>query len=234
MRDIGDLHNTLSQTSYDDLLKSVLNKWKKDGDLTDFVEYFEKQWINSKFSNWQLFKVPVGFSMTNSPIESYNNKIKEAFTKRLKHHFTTAVEAFKDVISYESRNGKDFKMEIRVRKYMRDQAKTIIIRKQLIATNSESEYLYKHFVSSLGFARINISTLNLVLVLNISTKESVNIWSLLACKIISACQVWYNYQSDFKLSDDATNEIISMKVLMMTLKQQKSLRIRLRLQWTKY
>jgi hypothetical protein len=39
---------------------------------------------------------------------------------------------------------------------MRDQAKTIIIRKQLIATNSESEYLYKHFHSSLGFARINI------------------------------------------------------------------------------
>ena len=134
----------------------MLNKWKEDSDLTDFVEYFERQWINSKFSNWQLFKVPIGFSMTNSPIESYNNKIKEAFTKRLKHHLTTAIEVFKDAISYESRNGKDFKVEIRVRKYMRDQAKTIIVRKQLIATNSESEYLYKHFDSRLGFARINI------------------------------------------------------------------------------
>ena len=40
---------------------------------------------------------------------------------------------------------------------MRDQAKTIIVRKQLIATTSESEYLYKHFDARLGFARINIA-----------------------------------------------------------------------------
>jgi hypothetical protein len=63
MRDIGDLHNTLSSISYENLLKSLLSKWKKDGDLVDFVEYFERQWVKSKFSNWQLFKVPVGFFM---------------------------------------------------------------------------------------------------------------------------------------------------------------------------
>jgi hypothetical protein len=83
--------------------------------------------------------------MTNSPIESYNNIIKESFTKRLKHHLTSSVEVFKDVISYESRNDRYLKSEIRVRKYMRDQAKTIILRKQLIATTNESEYIYKHF-----------------------------------------------------------------------------------------
>jgi hypothetical protein len=68
----------------------------------------------------------------------------------------TAVEVFQDVISYESRNGKEFKSEIRVRKYMRDFAKTIVLRKQLISTSIDSEYLYKHFNSKLGFARINI------------------------------------------------------------------------------
>ena len=83
--------------------------------------------------------------MTNSPIESYNNIVKESFTKRIKHHLRTAVEVFQDVVSYESNHGKEFKTEIRVRKYMRVQAKTIIRRKQLIATDSENEYLYRHY-----------------------------------------------------------------------------------------
>ena len=66
--------------------------------------------------------------------------IKESFTKRIKHHLRTALEVFQDVKSYESNHGKDFKNEI-----MRVQAKSIIHNKQLIATNSENEYLYRHF-----------------------------------------------------------------------------------------
>ena len=66
--------------------------------------------------------------MTNSPIESYNNTVKELFTKRIKHHLKTAVEVFQDVVSYESNHAKEFKTEIRVRKYMRVQAKSIILK----------------------------------------------------------------------------------------------------------
>jgi hypothetical protein len=152
------LRNTLSQSAYDELLSATINKWKVDIELKSFVEYFQRQWTKSKFCNWQLFKTPVGFAMTNSPIESYNNTIKESFTKRIKHHLKTAVEVFQDVISYESNNGKEFKSEVRVRKYMREQAKTIIRKKQLIATNNENEFLYKHFNEKLGFARINVVT----------------------------------------------------------------------------
>jgi hypothetical protein len=115
MCDIGELHNTLSQSAYDELLSATINKWKVDIELKSFVEYFQRQWTKSKFCNWQLFKTPVGFAMTNSPIESYNNTIKESFTKRIKHHLKTAVEVFQDVISYESNNGKEFKSEVRVR-----------------------------------------------------------------------------------------------------------------------
>ena len=158
MCDIGELHNTLSQSAYDELLAATINKWKGDIELKSFVEYFQRQWTKSKFCNWQLFKTPVGFAMTNSPIESYNNTIKESFTKRIKHHLKTAVEVFQDVVSYESNNGKEFKSEVRVRKYMREQAKTIIRKNQLIATNTENEYLYKHFNVKLGFARINVVT----------------------------------------------------------------------------
>jgi hypothetical protein len=39
---------------------------------------------------------------------------------------------------------------------MRDFAKTIVLRNQLISTSIDSEYLYKHFNPKLGFARINI------------------------------------------------------------------------------
>ena len=116
MCDIGELHNTLSQSLYDDLLIVTINKWKSDIELKSFVEYFQKQWINSKFCNWQLFNTPVGYAMTNSPIESYNNTVKESFTKRVKHHLKTAVEVFQDVVSYESNHGKEFKTEVRVRK----------------------------------------------------------------------------------------------------------------------
>jgi hypothetical protein len=137
-------------------LIATINKWKSDIELKSFVKYFQKQWINSKFCNWQLFNTPVGYAMTNSPIESYNNTVKESFTKRVKHHLKTAVEVFQDVVSYESNHGKEFKTEVRVRKYMRIQAKTIVLKNQLIATNTENEFLYKHFNAKLGFARINL------------------------------------------------------------------------------
>ena len=59
--------------------------------------------------------------MTNSPLKSYKNLVKESFTKRIKHHLKTAAEVFQEVVSYESNHGKEFKSEVRVRKYMRRQ-----------------------------------------------------------------------------------------------------------------
>jgi hypothetical protein len=56
MCDIQDLHNTLSQSSYDQLLASTISKWQKDADLSNFVDYFQRQWTNSKFCNWQLIR----------------------------------------------------------------------------------------------------------------------------------------------------------------------------------
>jgi hypothetical protein len=105
---------------------------------------------------WQLFNSPVGYAMTNSPIERYNRTIKDSFTIRVKHHLKTAIQVFQEVVSYESTHCKEFRTEVRVRKYMRVQAKSTVLKKQLIATNSESEFLYRHFNSKLGFARINL------------------------------------------------------------------------------
>ena len=74
----------------------------------------------------------------------------------MKHHLKTAIEVFQEVVSYESKQSKEFRTEVRVRKYMRVQAKTIVLNKQLIATNLDDEFLYKHFHSNLGYARINL------------------------------------------------------------------------------
>ena len=142
MNDIGDLHNTLSQSQYDSELKIILSKWKESPELNVFSDYFKKQWLNSKFSKWQLFNVPVGYAMTNSPIESYNNTIKESFTKRIKHHLKSSVEVFQDVISYESTNQKEFKINPTVKKYMRVQAKTILTNNKLIPTNNNYKNKY--------------------------------------------------------------------------------------------
>ncbi len=75
--------------------------------------------------------------MPNSTIESYNNTIKDSFTRRVKLHFKSSVEVFQDVISYESTNQKEFKINPTVKKYMRFQAKSILTNNKLIPTNND-------------------------------------------------------------------------------------------------
>ena len=40
--------------------------------LNKFSDYFKKQWSNGTFNNWQSCATPIGYSITNNPIESYN------------------------------------------------------------------------------------------------------------------------------------------------------------------
>ena len=155
MHDISDIRNLLSQSQYEQVLAEKLSKWKSEGDLDTFINFFNRQWVTSKFNNWQLFKTPPGVAMTNSPIERYNGDIKESFTKRLRHHLKSSMETFEDVISYESNHQKSFKHEFVVRKYMREQGRSILKNNLLIATIEEHKYKYKHFNQSLGYAHIN-------------------------------------------------------------------------------
>jgi hypothetical protein len=52
-------------------------------------------------------------------------------------------EVFQDVICYESNHAKDFKTEIRVRKYMRVQAKSIIVHNKQFSTIAYTFQSYK-------------------------------------------------------------------------------------------
>jgi hypothetical protein len=58
------------------------------------------------FFEVQIFLTPACYAHTNSQIESYNNKIKAQFKKRIKHHLKSAMDVFNEVIDYESKKNK--------------------------------------------------------------------------------------------------------------------------------
>ncbi|CAF1023365.1 unnamed protein product [Brachionus calyciflorus] len=126
MLDIKNLHNSTCAGSYQLDLKMILNKWKKDPTLKDFHDYFNKQLVKSVFNRWQIYLTPSGFANTNSPIESFNNSIKEHFTKRLKYHIISALEVFVDLVHYESDNKKQFELQGKVYKHMIEDANHLL------------------------------------------------------------------------------------------------------------
>ena len=73
---------------------------------TRISSIFYKQWLESDFCNWHIYKTPAGFSKTNNPLVQYNCRIKDDFTKRLKHHLKSSIKIFNEIISYESVNSK--------------------------------------------------------------------------------------------------------------------------------
>ncbi len=62
----------------------------------------------------QIFLTPACYAHTNGPKESYNNKIKAQFKKRIKHHLKSAMDVFNEVIDYESKNIKKLYKEGKV------------------------------------------------------------------------------------------------------------------------
>jgi len=94
-----------SIASFTLLLRKILADWEK---FPKFKKYFEKQWINSSFRNWQIFRKPIGLSASNGPEESYNNKFKVLFTDKLKYHLIPAMEKFETAIEFESKDKRVF------------------------------------------------------------------------------------------------------------------------------
>ena len=56
LSEISKLHFSISPIEYDELLKTTLKRWKSVSSLVDFHNNFTKQWVNSDFNNWQVFK----------------------------------------------------------------------------------------------------------------------------------------------------------------------------------
>ena len=75
------LHSTLSKDEYLLQLEVVKARWGTYQGVQDFKDYFWKEWVDSRFKNWQIWNTPSpGIATTNSCIESFNKKIKFVYT----------------------------------------------------------------------------------------------------------------------------------------------------------
>ena len=69
-----ELHGCSTAELWDELYKSVKEHFLADAteEMKAYVAYFDRQWIRSRFCNWQRFSMPDGYSVTNNPCETFN------------------------------------------------------------------------------------------------------------------------------------------------------------------
>ncbi len=128
---IDAMHNTKSQEEFDTLVNLHVPKWLTMPHLENFGKYFQAQWLDSVFNKWQLFHRKIGFAATNSPIESYNNRIKTDFTKRQHFNIVPALRVFRKLIKFESKKASEFNTEALVKPKIEKEA-TKLIRDRLL------------------------------------------------------------------------------------------------------
>ena len=114
-RSIHDLHMTRSVDEYESKLVDFKQNWNH-GSTKRFYEYFFNSWIQGNHTKWQVFQNPIGFANTNSPIESFNNTIKTAFTFRKKRSVFHFIKKMMDIVSFYSLNKATFHTEFPIQK----------------------------------------------------------------------------------------------------------------------
>ena len=96
--DFDTLHFTTSEKEYNKQVSIFSDKYNE----SNMFQYIEKQWLNSEFNKWQIWRNDPGFANTNSNIESFNSTIKRDFTKRWKCSLAKAIEKLFELIVYYS------------------------------------------------------------------------------------------------------------------------------------
>ena len=71
MTEISNLHMSTNIDEYELLLETTLRRWQS---TKDFHQYFKKQWVDSDFNNWQIFKTPAGFNKPSRTIKLSHQK----------------------------------------------------------------------------------------------------------------------------------------------------------------
>ena len=79
------MHYSWSHDRYLHVFNEVQVKWNTYANngkfgMKKFHDYFNKKFISSSFTLWQIYLTPPGFASTRSPIESFNKDIKATFT----------------------------------------------------------------------------------------------------------------------------------------------------------
>ena len=94
---------------YDNNRQLILSKWNSVVYMNDFVSYFDFQWLTGKFNKWQIFWTPPGFADTDNPLESFNDRLKEDFTKREQLSIKSFCDmCLEDLTPYYCCNNREF------------------------------------------------------------------------------------------------------------------------------
>ncbi|CAF0978500.1 unnamed protein product [Brachionus calyciflorus] len=115
--DITELHFSKNKTEFDLNMKKIESKWKKLK-LNEFLKYFTDQWVKGRFSNWQIYHTPPGYSSANSILESLNKTVKGTFTLRKRYTVFKTLEILQDQCLFYSNSEKTFNNNPRVTKEM--------------------------------------------------------------------------------------------------------------------
>ena len=81
LKDIDYLAESTSKEEFDKRWLLIKQYWlsKDEKEILDFIDYFEKQYVN-KNSNWYLGICPIGLGNTNNALERFNCSFKKNFT----------------------------------------------------------------------------------------------------------------------------------------------------------
>jgi hypothetical protein len=80
LKDIGELHSTLTQAELDMKFRVMFNHWLANCD--NFAMYFYHQWVIGEFKEWQIYCSSPRVATTNNAVESLNATLKKYFTCR--------------------------------------------------------------------------------------------------------------------------------------------------------
>ncbi|OWZ11219.1 hypothetical protein PHMEG_00015790 [Phytophthora megakarya] len=73
---IIDIHCTTSHKEFCTVRERVMAQWRMESKLSTFADYFEEQWIESRFWRWQIYHSPSSYATTNNPCEVFNATVK--------------------------------------------------------------------------------------------------------------------------------------------------------------
>ncbi|CAF1088170.1 unnamed protein product [Brachionus calyciflorus] len=107
LRDIYNIQLSYSPRNFEFNIQLFFDKWglKNNNDLVDtddsqvtkFLKYFKKEWVDSKHRNWYEGSA-LFFPSTNNGLESTNKSIKDSHTLREREHISRFMRSVNNII----------------------------------------------------------------------------------------------------------------------------------------
>ncbi|KAE8890988.1 hypothetical protein PF005_g8850 [Phytophthora fragariae] len=89
-------------------------RWRDDPRTQAFSGYFEKQWLNDRYTNWYVYHTLSGNTTTNNPVEQYNKVIKRDYTLHTRTKLGMLLRLLPDCCTDESMSQRPFHKTVKV------------------------------------------------------------------------------------------------------------------------